>query len=483
MAKDLDLPVRIAVLGNFRGNFQSASNRSTTALHPIQIDRDNFEQVMLSLDIRLDGIKSDPNSDPFSLQITSMEDFQPDRLFEVLKILEPLRHVRERLHDPTTVDDAVLDLLRLGVKSQHPSSAPSQVPVVKDVSQESSFTDANLLEQMLEPNASAGSAQPPQRNEASDWQQIIESIAAPYAVAGADPRKAELLEVVDARLQGIMSTVLHHQDFRALEAAWRALHLLVHRLETSSQLSVYLIDVSKAELISDLVGSADLSKSTLYRTLVEEPAEETIAASPEVRWSLLVGDYAFGSGDEDANLLRQLAKLAAVAEAPLVTGVDFRQLQSVRGEQWQLLRHATEAAYLGLIWPRFLLRLPYGADTKPIESFRYEEVLEGPSPPQLLWGNSAYLAALLLGQAFADNTPGAPLHAHCQVDRLPVWMFKRDDVVQLHPCGERLVTGSMAEQLLTLGITPLLSVRDRDVAQIPQMISLSGGKLRGRWLD
>jgi type VI secretion system protein ImpC len=221
----------------------------------------------------------------------------------------------------------------------------------------------------------------------------------------------------------------------------------------------------------------------LYRALVEEAAEDAIEGAAEERWSMLVADYAFGSGDDDANLLQHLARLAATIDSPLVAGVDFSQLQSVSNEPWQALRHAAEAAFLALVWPRFLLRLPYGADSKPIDAFNFEEVRESDSPPQLLWGNSAYLLALLLGQAFGEAAPGAPLHSREQVDGLPVWMRKRDGVAELHPCGERLITDSMAEQLQTLGITPLISIRDRDVVCLPQWISLSGGKLRGRWLN
>jgi type VI secretion system protein ImpC len=484
-----DRPFRIAVLGNFRGD----SIRPTTPLQPIRIDRDNLDQVMRDLGVRLDGIKTHPNSSPCSVHFSSIADFHPDHLFESLAVFEPLRRVRERLHDDAAVDDVVGELLRLGVSGEAPSNSPPSAPLVNDLPQEpnlknasvtdTSLTDASLLEQILELETDSGANQPPERKPAGEWQQVIESIVAPYAVSGADPRKSELLAAVDESLQGLMAAVLHHEKFQALEATWRALHLLVHGLETSAQLCVYLIDVSKSELAADLVGATDLTQSKLYRALVEEAAEDSIEGAAEERWSMLVADFAFGSRDDDAVLLRQLAKLAAITEAPLAAGVDFSQLQSVSSEPWQSLRHAAEAAFLSLVWPRFLLRLPYGADSKPIDSFHFEEVRESDSPPQLLWGNSAYLIALLLGQAFGEAAPGAPLNPRRQVEGLPVWMRKRDGVIELHPCGERLITDSMAEQLQTLGITPLISIRDRDIVCLPQWISLSGGKLRGRWLD
>jgi len=146
MRADLDRPFRIVVLGNFCGD----SNRPTTALHPIRVDRDNLDQVMLGLGVRLDGIKIDSNSYPCAVSISSMEDFHPDRLFETLTVFEPLRRVRERLRDSASVDDVVGDLIRLRVSSENPSSSPQSAPPVTDLPEEAGLIDAILLEQMLE---------------------------------------------------------------------------------------------------------------------------------------------------------------------------------------------------------------------------------------------------------------------------------------------------------------------------------------------
>ena len=66
-----------------------------------------------------------------------------------------------------------------------------------------------------------------------------------------------------------MRALLHAPDFQAMEAAWRAVFLLVRRLETGTQLKLYLIDISKAELAADLDSAEDSGSSGLSRLLVD----------------------------------------------------------------------------------------------------------------------------------------------------------------------------------------------------------------------
>ena len=69
--------------------------------------------------------------------------------------------------------------------------------------------------------------------------------------------------------------------------------------------------------------------------------------------------------------------------------------------------------FLGLVWPRFLLRLPYGKGTDPISAFDYEEMPPDPQHDGYLWGNPALLCACMLGQAFGQ-TGKCLLGVECQ---------------------------------------------------------------------
>ena len=67
------------------------------------------------------------------------------------------------------------------------------------------------------------------------------------------------------------------------------------------------------------------------------------------------------------------------------------------------------------------------------------------------------------------------------VANLPLWVKESAGETEIHPCGEKLLSDTAAEQLVTLGIMPLVSVREQDRIRLPWLIALSGKRLRGPW--
>ena len=55
---------------------------------------------------------------------------------------------------------------------------------------------------------------------------------------------------------------------------------------------------------------------------------------------------------------------------------------------------------MGLATPRFLLRLPYGANTRSIDAFEYEECDGRHDWNDYVWGNPGYACAVMLAQGF-----------------------------------------------------------------------------------
>ena len=78
-----------------------------------------------------------------------------------------------------------------------------------------------------------------------------------------------------------------------------------------------------------------------------------------------------------------------------------------------------------------------------------------------MWGNTALALALLIGRAFMargwDMEPGDER----EIDDLPAYTFVRDGQTEMQPCGERPLTESAINQLLSAGLVPLASRRDR----------------------
>jgi type VI secretion system protein ImpC len=295
-----------------------------------------------------------------------------------------------------------------------------------------------------------------------------------------------------------MRALLHAPDFQAMEAAWRAVFLLVRRLDTGTQLKVYLIDISKPELAADLDRSEDTGSSGISRQLVDQ-STGTPGGEP---WALIVGNYTFGPTQADAEILARLAKIASRAKAPFIAAASPLAVgcESFAGtpypedwtwkakaddrEAWAALRVMPDAAYLGLALPRFALRLPYGASTDPVESFNFEEMTDSPVHEDYLWGNPAFACALLLAQSFSDSGWEMRPGEHSEIDRLPLHVYTQDGGSELKSCAEALVTERAAEKILEAGLMPLVWLKSQDTVRLLRFQSVAKPlrALAGRWL-
>jgi len=325
-------------------------------------------------------------------------------------------------------------------------------------------------------------------------QEFARQLAAKYSVSAPDPRQPDVVAAVDGAIGDTMRAILHHPDLQALEAIWRATFMLVRQIETGLQLKIYLIDISKQELAADLKESDDHSKSGTFRLLVEK-AVDTPGADP---WTVVVGNFKFGSGSEDMELLAKLAPVAQRAGAvflgeadPSLLGCSSLEVaphprdwsESKALESWKQLRLRPESASAALVLPRFLLRLPYGQETSSLESFEFEEFSGPPFHNGYLWGNSAFVVALLLGQSFSEAGWEMRPGGFSQIENLPLHSFRVEGDSQLKPCAEVLLTEEAVERILDQGLIPLVSYKGRDSARVGRFQSMAEPHrpLAGRW--
>lgn len=68
--------------------------------------------------------------------------------------------------------------------------------------------------------------------------------------------------------------------------------------------------------------------------------------------------------------------------------------------KWQSFRETEDARNVSLTLPNFLLRLPYGPDSKPVKSFNYKETV-AEDHNKFLWGNAAFTFASRVTDSFA----------------------------------------------------------------------------------
>jgi type VI secretion system protein ImpC len=482
------------------------------------IDRDNFDSVLAKMAPQLELAPGGVDGFHISLKFADLDDFHPDRLFEQVQIFQKLREVLQGLNDPATFEKTASEL---GLVKKHPSglvvpqALPQQVSsadiqrmhasAINDLhsaAQQVSSADiqrvvsGSLLEEMIKATEGRGVEEYPSKR-ADEWAALLNRIVAPHVVAKADPLQANLVALIDKATSAQMAALLHAPDFQALEAAWRAVFFLVRNIETDSQLKLFLIDVSKKELAEDLLASGDLSSTGIYKLLVEKTVG-TLGAEP---WAVIAGNFTFAPTLEDAELLARIAKVAASAGAPFLAGAsprflgcgsaldlpEWRQWKSQMSEEtaacWQSLRSSPDARFVGLALPRFLLRLPYGTDTAPVELFQFEEMPDPTAHESYLWGNPAFACALLLAESFAEQGWELRPGTISEISGLPIYIHTVEGEPKALPCAEVLLTQTAAEKMMEKGFMPLASLKDKPTVRLVRFQAIADplSSLSGHW--
>jgi len=489
---------RIVLMGDFGGRSSRVSSNRPVNLETrqlIAVDCDNFDEVLAKVQPAI-RLPAGGNAVGEMLTFSGLDDFHPDRLLRRSAMFRRLCDLRERVQDPRGVA-SVLEELGIG------SSVPSRDAAEKDPTrrtttsaQAARLASGSLLDDMIAQSESQGGESTVRRKD--ELQEFVQRATAAHTVPTADPRQMEVLAMIDRALGLQMRSLLHFPPLQTLEAAWRAVFLLLRRVPTGPQLKVYLLDVSQEELAADLLASSDLRQCGAYRLLVEK----TVATPGAEPWALLVGNFVFGPRRADAELLGRIAKIARavgavfLAEAsPALLGCeslaatpDSRDWEEVFPDEgaasaWKSLRRTAESAHAGLALPRLLLRLPYGKDTAPIEAFSFEEMPDAPTHEHYLWGNPAFACALLLAQSFAEEGWQMRPGRHLEIDRLPLHVIKVEGQNETQPCAEALITETTAETILEKGLIPLASMKDQDAVRVVRFQSIADPlqSLAGPW--
>ncbi|PRG82425.1 hypothetical protein C6T58_11095 [Burkholderia multivorans] len=83
---------------------------------------------------------------------------------------------------------------------------------------------------------------------------------------------AAIIAQIDRKLSEQINLILHHDDYQALESAWRGLNHLVSNTETDEHLKIRVMDVSKGELHRTMRRYKGLAwdQSPLFKQIYEQ---------------------------------------------------------------------------------------------------------------------------------------------------------------------------------------------------------------------
>jgi type VI secretion system protein ImpC len=287
---------------------------------------------------------------------------------------------------------------------------------------------------------------------------------------------------IDHLLSIQVNEILHHESFQKLEASWRGLKYMLDQSETNDKLKIKVLNVSKRELLKDLQRAPEFDQSALFKKVYEEEFG-VFGGAP---FAALIGDYQFGKGPEEIELLERISQTAAGAHAPFLSAAspEFFNLESyatldaprdlskvfdsTEYAKWKSFRASEDSRYVGLTAPRMLLRLPYGKNTKAVDAFQYEEDVDGTDHNKYLWGNSAYALGTRLTNAFA-------LYGWCAairgveggglVEGMPVHNFYTDEGDLAMKCPTEVqITDRREKEMADQGFIPLVHSKNNDFA-------------------
>jgi type VI secretion system protein ImpC len=287
---------------------------------------------------------------------------------------------------------------------------------------------------------------------------------------------------IDHLLSLQLNEILHHPSFQKLEGSWRGLKYLMDNSETGVGLKIRVLNASKKELLRDIEKAPEFDQSALFKKIYEEEYG-VFGGAP---FGALIGDFEFGKHPEDMALLEGMSHIAAQAHAPFVSAAShdlfnlegYQQLDAPRDlakifdstdyAKWKSFRQSEDSRYVALTLPRTLGRLPYGAETKPIDEFVYEEHVDGTDHSKYLWMNAAYALGSKMTQSYSlygmcvamRGVEGGGL-----VEGLPTHNFATDEGDVAMKCPTEVpITDRREKELADLGFVPLVHCKGTDYA-------------------
>lgn len=486
-----DLPFYILLLGDWSGQ----EKQNIARIKPIEVDRDNFENVLNDFAIHIDLNFEGESANTLSVSFDEFEDFHPDNLFRKLPLFSNLRDVRRRLTRSETFENAAREVRSWIVQSE---SAEKTSPESGDLSTEviANHSD-NLLDDILSQTDQTSTLRLEKSSQTSELDAFIKNIVKPHLIHTDTDEQSKLLIIVDEIISDLMRKIFHHPKFQSLESAWRGLHFLVRRAETSSDLKFFLLDISKSQLMANLKSVSDLKDSEVYKVFTRTDS----SAVGEMPWAVICGNYDFALNVDDAAALIRIAKIAEEINAPFISsiapemlGLDSFELidsfaslniieNSTEEKLWTMLRALPEASSLALSMPRFMSRLPYGEKTDSTETFYFEEFTENFSHEKYVWSSSIFVVSLLLAQTFSQYGWELSNHFVQDVDGMPVCVYQEEAETKTKPVSETYMTHTNCEKILNLGLIPLISFKDSDRMRLAsfQSIAYPHSPLKGRW--
>ena len=307
----------------------------------------------------------------------------------------------------------------------------------------------------------------PQKKESSSAiDNILEMVSLPGGASAPSKTHATALEHIDAVISRVMQQIFENERFRAAEAAWQGLKLLLRQgVSGESNVQIEIVPVTGDTL------AETISRMTPY--LIEHLP------------GFIIIDLPFDNSSVCMDLMEKIADLAETLMVPIAVQVSskFLQLASWRDMQrlafiphhleetpyarWQKLKKSPAATWVAATCNRILVRYPYGPDNPS----RKMHFTENHQP----WTGSVWALAVLMAKScgrFGWPT-GFTRWQDIAVENLALHSDGRSGEIPL----EFLPDDNRYEQMIRAGIMPLTAMKKSDAVFSPREVSVANGSL------
>ncbi len=298
-------------------------------------------------------------------------------------------------------------------------------------------------------------------------------------------RLVSTIAAIDERIDRQLHQLLHHPAFQILEASWRGLWYLAEKTRGTPNVKLKCLNASWQEVARDLGRAIEFDQSGLFHKIHNEEFG-TAGGEP---FGVILGDYEINHQrcphqTDDMEVLERMAQIAAAAFCPFITGVapaffgleTFRQLRSTvdldsifrhpQYRRWHELRRQADSRFVGLAFPRTLMRHRYRAGASPNSGFH--ERVSHLHARDYCWSNAVYAFGGLLIREFANtgwfgHIRGVPQDQACGGlvnDLLPESFGHKDTGTTLKPLVEIVITEALERKLSECGFIPLSQCYD-----------------------
>lgn len=416
---------------------------SSGSLHNIEVE--TIDKLIAKLQPSLTLALDSDSSQPITLRFSSVDDFHPDGLLDQLSDYRP--------NEIGGQASATSDTQEKSSTDKRPEEAESQQGTLSRLLGQRPLT----TEQRQQTGSSLSDA------KQSMITDMVRRLAENASTQELSEASTEMLKAQDKTQ--LLRNLLHHKRFQKLESDWRAVDWLMHSIEPDPAIRCYLLNITRSELGRERSNNQNPRSSSLYLLLRDTLEKQGLLESNFI----LIDNHAYGPDREDITMLDWLGALVGCFDGTLAAEANSSFLRegmesANKLKDWHDYRKSDSAKRVVLLYPKILLRLPYGMTTDPILSQSFEELDEQWSAKELLWGNPAYTQVILTINLWVmqDNIDQIPI-----LTDLPAYTYERDGEAYLQSCTQVILREKQIEQLLNLGIIPVIGSRNKNTIQLP----------------